>query len=231
MVSRLGQNVPIVNAQGYKEFRLSDDVTLRVPNTGIILFPKRAILRIGMLLRDSEIAKEVRTQLLNAFENAPDEAKTEELDAEMQMYGDLGKAFAVGSKEDMMIKMQEIVQYHRRHIDALTAENSEIKEDNKMLAADILTWSDRKSVNKAVRVLAGMVSKPAAFIWSKLYSELRYKHGIGLSQRGKSPYIQYVHEDEWPLVQQSLAAICEEYGISPSYVFNRAKIFSSTCTA
>ena len=29
------------------------------------LFPKRAILRVGMLLRDSEVAKEVRTRLLN----------------------------------------------------------------------------------------------------------------------------------------------------------------------
>lgn len=28
------------------------------------LFPKRAILRVGMLLRDSEVAKEVRKQLL-----------------------------------------------------------------------------------------------------------------------------------------------------------------------
>ncbi|PEK10541.1 hypothetical protein CN683_26725 [Bacillus toyonensis] len=34
------------------------------------LFPKRAILRIGMLLRDSEVAKEVRTRLLNIEESA-----------------------------------------------------------------------------------------------------------------------------------------------------------------
>lgn len=31
---------------------------------GVGLFPKRAILRVGMLLRDSAVAKEVRTQLL-----------------------------------------------------------------------------------------------------------------------------------------------------------------------
>jgi len=34
-------------------------------NRGSMMFPKRAILRIGMLLRDSKVAKEVRTQLLN----------------------------------------------------------------------------------------------------------------------------------------------------------------------
>ncbi|WP_235708884.1 hypothetical protein [Bacillus mycoides] len=32
------------------------------------LFPKKAILRVGMLLRDSEVAKEVRAQLLNTEE-------------------------------------------------------------------------------------------------------------------------------------------------------------------
>ncbi|MDA1771445.1 hypothetical protein PDJ95_08580 [Bacillus cereus] len=34
------------------------------------LFPKEAILRVGMLLRDSEVAKEVRARLLNADESA-----------------------------------------------------------------------------------------------------------------------------------------------------------------
>ncbi|KXY02288.1 hypothetical protein P7D05_23810 [Bacillus paranthracis] len=32
------------------------------------MFPKRAILRVGMLLKGSEVAKEVRTQLLNIEE-------------------------------------------------------------------------------------------------------------------------------------------------------------------
>lgn len=227
IVSLLGHNVTSEYVGHCYQLHLSNDVVLRIPNAGILLFPKRAILRIGMLLRDSEIAKEVRTQLLNVFENSTDEGKTEELDAEMEMYSDLGKAFVTGSKEDMMLKMQEIVQYHRRHIDALTAENKTIKDDNKMLAANILAWSDRKSVNKAIRVIAGMANKQTAYVWAKLYEELRYKHGIGLSQRGKKPYLQHVREDEWPLVQQSLSAICEEYGISPSYIFNRAKIGTS----
>ncbi|MET3505624.1 hypothetical protein [Halalkalibacter oceani] len=36
----------------------------------IALFPRRAILRVGMLLRDSEVAKQVRTYLLNVEEIA-----------------------------------------------------------------------------------------------------------------------------------------------------------------
>lgn len=42
-----------------------DGTNFNVTNTGMAIFPKRAILRAGMLLRDSKVAKEVRTKLLD----------------------------------------------------------------------------------------------------------------------------------------------------------------------
>ena len=48
--------------------RISIDIpgakSITVGNSKTKFFPPRAVLRIGMLLRDSEVAKEVRTQLL-----------------------------------------------------------------------------------------------------------------------------------------------------------------------
>lgn len=41
----------------------------KIPNRGMRLFNRRSILRVGMLLRDSEVAKQVRTYLLNVEEN------------------------------------------------------------------------------------------------------------------------------------------------------------------
>ena len=41
---------------------------------GVNLFPKRAILRVGMLLRDSEVAKEVRTRLLDIIHDTQEQA-------------------------------------------------------------------------------------------------------------------------------------------------------------
>ncbi|MEX0378623.1 hypothetical protein AB3X48_16005 [Bacillus sp. S4] len=58
------------------------------------LFPKRAILRVGMLLRDSEVAKEVRTQLLNTEENAAQSVETYEIDPEMEVHTRLGRTVA-----------------------------------------------------------------------------------------------------------------------------------------
>ena len=65
----------------------------------VALFPKRAILRVGMLLRDSEVAKEVRTQLLNIEENTATEIKTYEIDHETELHTKLGRAIANTSKE------------------------------------------------------------------------------------------------------------------------------------
>ncbi len=42
--------------------------TLEIPNRGLAIFPRRAILRVGMLLRDSAVAKLIRSYLLNAEE-------------------------------------------------------------------------------------------------------------------------------------------------------------------
>ena len=67
--------VPLEKDKGGTTYKLSNEVSIKIPNRGTTGFSKRAILRIGMLLRDSEVAKEVRTQLLNTFENSSDEVK------------------------------------------------------------------------------------------------------------------------------------------------------------
>ena len=44
---------------------LKNNETIEVPNRGIRIFPCRTIPRIGILLRDLEVAQNIRTQLLN----------------------------------------------------------------------------------------------------------------------------------------------------------------------
>jgi mRNA-degrading endonuclease toxin of MazEF toxin-antitoxin module len=53
---------------GY-EFDLSNGIKFVIPRGfGVKTFTKRAVLRVAMLLRDSEVAKQIRTHLLNVFE-------------------------------------------------------------------------------------------------------------------------------------------------------------------
>lgn len=85
---------------------------LKIPPKGSTIFPPRAILRVGMLLRDSEVAKEVRTQLLNTIEHTTDEAKMIEIDQEKQLYMDI--MFAK-DEPTRAIAINQLLTYQERY--------------------------------------------------------------------------------------------------------------------
>ena len=77
-----------------------------IPNRGMKLFSKRAVLRIGMLLRDSKVAAELRSKLLNiveAAENTPQnnnktivQNTVDSIETEKELRSKWGKAIAEG---------------------------------------------------------------------------------------------------------------------------------------
>lgn len=58
---------------------------LKISRQGTNIFSKRAVLNIGMLLRDSEIAKRVRSALLDLEEITTNEQKTISIDKEKEL--------------------------------------------------------------------------------------------------------------------------------------------------
>lgn len=119
LIERELQDVTHAKYQSHTDFQLSDSVVLRVPNVGVRLFSKRAILRIGMLLRDSPVAREVRTQLLNTFEHADEAQRTQEILNEQQLYMNFAKAAIEGSKDDLLYAAKDVFDYKNRHIQSL----------------------------------------------------------------------------------------------------------------
>lgn len=196
--------------RGTRTFNI-DGVSVTIPNVGVILFPRRAILRVGMLLRDSRVAQEVRTQLLNIVDALPAPAQTVEIENEIDLYTNFARALVEGTPEDTIRAFKEVVAFKDRHIAAM-------QTSNRILANEILTWSDRSHLNRAVRVLSAKSHVPEVFIWSGLYSELKYKHRINLKKRGPAPYVQYIKDKEWPIVQKTFAAMCEANGYEPSEI-------------
>ncbi|MGH0569730.1 hypothetical protein ACQVPO_10615 [Bacillus cereus] len=74
--------------------------------------PRRVILRIVMLLRDSEIVKEVHNQLLNIEKKTKSEAKFADIDEEIKLPMAVGQAFMSGdintlAKKRGVIKLQD----------------------------------------------------------------------------------------------------------------------------
>lgn len=188
---------------------------IEIPNRGIRIFPRRAILRVGMLLRDSEIAKEVRTQLLNIEEKANNETKTQDINEEQKLAFELGMAMGSGNVETIAIATGKMMAFKNRHI-------AKLETDNKALAGEVLEWSDRNKLNAGVRKLAAVTGIHFSKIWNELYKNLQYKYGICLKQRGKSPYIQYIDESEWNKVIKTFCAMCEAYEQSPSDMFQQS---------
>jgi len=222
----LKSDFPTLEKTQYKTvFQIADNITVEVPNRGIRMFSQRAVLRIGMLLRDSDVAKEVRTQLLNTFEHSTDKQKTEEINKELEVIKQgIADASVGGSMMELSLAWKGYADYLDRHNIALQAKNDELATNNKALSGEVLTWTTRDSVNKAVRVIAGTLNQPFGYVWKYLYDELLYHHHISLSMRGKPPVLKYLHEDEWPKLIQSLAAVCEKYGLSFDKIMKKARL-------
>ena len=202
---------------------IGQDVKLEItiPNRGMKLFPKRAILNIGMLLRDSKVAKEVRTRLLDIeYEsnkavqengqtikdniiNEIDEEKSlmlERISAEMD--GDFDKVCVINAK-------------------LFALKNKRIKdlEDNiENITTHSLTLTDSRDViNKLVRMIAikeysGMFGKA----FGELYKTVNYKLGINIKARDKKKSESYLHtlnEDECFKVEEMVRTWALDKGI------------------
>lgn len=197
--------------------QIDDNTRLEIPNRGIKCFSKRAILRIGMLLRDSKIAQEVRTQLLNIVEHTAEEKPellTQDIDDEEKLQAAIGKAFATGDIMEFATAAQAYTAFQRRHIDR-------IETSNKLLTAEVLHISDRKMFNRVMRKFASTLHISFGVAFSMLYKQLSYRYGIDLKKRGdrKTPYIQYIKDDKWDKVQKVIVAILEKYGINVKEFF------------
>jgi len=132
-------------AKGKVILSINNDITLEIPNRGVKVFSQRAILRIGMLLRDSPIAIQVRTQLLNVFEHSTDEQKTADINEEESLYNEIGRTYMMGDLEGYSIATKKAMDYKNRYIKKIENTNVELvqanevlQSDNKALAGDIL---------------------------------------------------------------------------------------------
>ena len=204
-----GQQCTIIKQRGSVTITYENGEELKIPMRGINVFPRRAILRIGMLLTGSKVAKEVRTQLLNIEEKTTKEVKVQDINEEQKLALELGMAMASGDVNAIAIATGNMMAFKNRHIDKL-------KTDNKALSEGILEWSNRSKLNAGMRKLSQTIGKQYGSVWNELYHNLKYKYHIDLKARGDKQFIKYIKEEEWLYVIKTFAALCEDYGYSSS---------------
>lgn len=192
----------------------NDGQAVTINNRGLKAFSKRAVLRIGMLLQQSDVARRVRDALLDIEEKASTELKIADIEEEQNLMLEVGRAVASGDTNAVMIATTNLIAFKNRHI-------TKLENDNKGLAGEILEWSDRNRLNAGIRKLAAVTGIPFGNLWNELYKNIQYKYGICLKQRGNKPYIQWVNEEEWNNVVKTFCAMCEAYKQSPTEMFQQ----------
>ena len=190
-------------------YTFEDGQIVTINNRGLKAFSKRAVLRIGMMLQQSWVARDVREQLLNIEEKTSDETKIQDIDEEQSLMLSVGMAVASGDATAVAVASAKLVEFKNRHIQKL-------ENDNKALAEGILEWKDRNKLNAGIRKLAAVTGIHFSKMWNELYKNLQYKYGICVKQRGGTPYIQWIDEYEWDDVMKTFCAMCEAYEQSPT---------------
>ena len=187
-----------------------DGYEVTIPNCGILCFSQRAILRIGMLLRDSVVAKEVRTQLLNTFENSIEEQKTSSIDEEIILQANVGKAYMSGNLEEFAKASMLYNAFQNRHMVKLENENIKLTEINKgletenaLLARKTMEWGNKSTLNALIRKFAtecfGDNSYSFSNAWNSFYKYMKYKHGYDIPNRHTAKnMIDRITDDEFP---------------------------------
>lgn len=210
------------SSKGQCVFGLEDGTELEVPNRGARCFSRRAVLRIAMLLRDSTVAQEIRTQLLNIFDKTSEETRVADIEDEQTLMGEFGKQLAYGNNEEALRVFCLIQQMHQRHIKQLTEANEKLTEINKLLADGVNTWDNRSILNAMVRAVTHRrYGDNYQAGWNMFYKRLHYTAGIWLKGRdGECRLIDKIKPEEWITVLQCAAAWCIELNIDVAEVIN-----------
>lgn len=163
-------------------------------NKGIVLFSKRAILNIGMLLRDSDVAKELRSRLLDVVQDAETEtasikAIVEEIDEEKQLMMDRIQAEMNGDFEEVCVINAKLFALKNKRI-------KELEDINEVIINHSTTIEDSRSViNRLLRMIATKTKVGFGKVYSDFYSKINYKLGVNLKARSKKP-LDSMNEEE-----------------------------------
>ena len=148
------------------------------------LFPKRAILRVGMLLRDSEIAKEIRSRLLDIVHDA-EQGKTEiieniveEISEEKRLIMERVDAEMSGDYDKVCVVNAKLFALKNKRIAELEAENQAIMTSK-------LDITESKSViNRILRKIAyDRYHGNFKATYAEFYSSVNYKLHININNR------------------------------------------------
>lgn len=182
----VSDNLSVTNYRGY--FVCNG---VKFANGNNTILTKRALLNVGMLLKDSEIAKELRRRILDIVhdsENGNGNIKTivSEIDEETKLSMDLGLAMVKGDMNLVMNLSTQIFDLKNKRIKTLTdvIENSVTISESKRIIRMCINYITPRKYNG----LYGMA-------WNDLYRFVNYKLGINVNARKGSGLSRFTDDE------------------------------------
>ncbi|MGU9540543.1 MULTISPECIES: hypothetical protein [Bacillus cereus group] len=201
----------------------------------LALFPRRAVLRVGMLLRDSEIAKEVRNQLLNVEEKTTKEVKVVDIQEEQALQIAVGKALMMGDINGLAHASEKLMEFKNRHITEMENKLQEQKMLIKVLVKEEVQYKNprtllRKLVNHYSKVVHGTISTNKGWIDLRHHLANKLERGINLKSRRtnarksnpRASYISVIHPEEFKIIIPAMVGICVSSGVEVSDIMKDA---------
>ncbi|GCD10418.1 hypothetical protein [Clostridium tagluense] len=207
-------------------FKTLQDNGLKIPTRGTYLFPKRAILRMGMLLRDSLIAKEIRTRLLDVIQDVEKESPqiihnvVQEISEEKQIMLDRITAEMDGNYDKVCECNAKLFALKNKRI-------KELEVTNDIIITNALTiMESRDVINRLVRNIS-MKEYNGMFgmAYGELYTKVNYKLGINIKARDKKKSESYLHtltQDETYKVEKIVRSWAVKLGLNVEHLLKLA---------
>ena len=186
----------------------------RFPNRGKALLTKRTLLNIGMLLRDSRVAKELRRRILDIVH---DSEETEivnnvinEIRTEQEISQDMLQAIMSGDLVKESLLKTELLNLKNKRIEHLEG-----------IVTNSLTITESKSIiNKCIRTIASTkYNNNFGTTWTEFYKLVNYKLNINVKNRNGKGLSKF-SDDEIKEMEIIAKSWCSELGIDINLKLN-----------
>ena len=209
--------MPLRNNQqlnGKSILTFEDGTELVFPNRGLILMTKRTVLNIGMLLKNSKVAKELRRRILDIVHDAEDTEIVNnvinEIRTEQEISQDMLQAIMSGDLVKESLLKTELLNLKNKRIEHLEG-----------IVTNSLTITESKSIiNKCIRTIASTkYNNNFGMTWNEFYKLVNYKLNINIKNRNGKGLSKF-SDDEIKEMEIIAKSWCSELGININLKLN-----------
>lgn len=189
----------------------TDGTKYNLPHTKTTYYTPRSVMRLAMLLRDSKVAREVRTQLLNVVEHVVPAERVTDIDKENEL---IIAAVRADSTESRIAAISDLLHFKNRHIEQMQA-----TIDTLLNEARYMDFG--KTMNSLIKAYAGRYKGPLYgandeyhAAWNNLYYRLRSTHGIDVHRRaGRGSLLSKIKDSEQKIAVSMAAELAQSVGV------------------